>query len=312
MGKNRSQKDDQKNLNKSFSEKMGELSEGSRVKYSGLGGQKKVEPMPNFVQASCEKVIKGSTNSWIVMGRDRPGTRFSGVGAGVDSHASLIDVCVGRASKDAAVEDENGEPIYFNNDLKSDAARIYIAQKTSIDKNFGLVPGRVGNYNGQLSRSAIALKADNIRLVARHGIKLVTRTDDEYSTGGSSSEVRGIDLIAGNDDSDLQPMVKGRNLRDLLKIMCEDLRTVTGAFHKFTIAQLKINKILAAHTHLDPATGTTGPSIESAVVLSLDSLERSIVDIPNQIIDIVNKVVSDIEFLKPSGRYILSGKNNLN
>lgn len=312
MGRNRTTKDDQQKLNNSLSEKLDNVSASAKIKYSGLGGKKKIEPMPNYVRADCEEVIKGSTNSWIVLGRDRPGTRFSGVGAGVDSHSSLIDICVGRAARDAAVEDESGEPIYFNNDLKSDAARIYIAQKTSIDKNFGLVPGRVGNYNGQLSRSAIAMKADNIRMIARHGIKLVTRTDDTYSTGGSSSEVRGIDLIAGNDDSDLQPMVKGKNLKELLVLICEDLRTVTGAMHKFTLSQIKINSILAAHTHVDPLTGLTGPSIEMAVASSLDALEKSIIDIPSQVIEIINRVVMDIEFLKPSGRYILSSKNNVN
>ena len=312
MGKTRTKKNDQEKLNKSTKDKLGNVSDDSKLKYSGLGGKKKVEPMPNFVKADCEQVIKGSTNSWIVLGRDRPGTRFSGVGGGIDSHASLIDICVGRASKDAAVESENGEPIYFNNDLKSDAARIYIAQKTSIDKNFGLVPGRVGNYNGQLSRSAIALKADNIRVIARAGIKLVTRTDDTYSTGGTNSEIRGIDLIAGNDDSDLQPMVKGRNLKDLLVLICEDLRTVTAAVHKLSLATIKMNSALGGHVHTDPATGVTGPSVEMAVAAATDNVERAIIDIPSQINEIINRVVMDIEFLKPSGRYILSSKNNVN
>ena len=175
-----------------------------------------------------------------------------------------------------------------------------------------MVPGRVGNYNGQLARSAIGLKADNIRLVARAGIKLVTRTDDTYSTGGTNSEIRGIDIIAGNDDSDLQPMVKGKNLRDFLVLICEDLRTVTAAVHKLTVASIKLNSALGTHTHTDPMTALTGPSIEMGVAAAVDSIERAIVDIPSQINEIINRVVMDIEFLKPSGRYILSSRNNVN
>ena len=314
-------KKDQKSIDPNVRQQLERSTTGTQLKRSGLGGTKQVEQIPTYVQAECEKVVKGSTNSWVVLGRDRPQTRLSGEGAGIDSYTSMIDLCVGRGGRDVVSEEEitvNGknqtsEVKYFNNDFVADAARIYICQKTSIDKNFGLVTGRVGNYNGQLARSAIGLKADNIRIVARHGIKLVTRTDDTYSTGGKNSgEVRGIDIIAGNDDSGLQPMVKGTNLKDLLRFMIADYKQMMGLVHDAMLAQNKFNAVLANHTHTDPLSGLTGPSIETSIAATLKGLRDAIQMYPTQINGLINATTLDIEFLTGENRYILSKNNHVN
>ena len=52
-----------------------------------------------------------------------------------------------------------------------------------------------------IPRSGIALKADGVRLIGREGIKLVTGVDSINSQGGTIEYAKGIDLIAGNDDS---------------------------------------------------------------------------------------------------------------
>ena len=57
------------------------------------------------------------------------------------------------------------------------------------------------------------------RIIGREGIKLITKTDNQNSQGGDVRSILGIDLIAGNDDSDLQPMVKGDNLKNCLMSM---------------------------------------------------------------------------------------------
>ena len=46
---------------------------------------------------------------------------------------------------------------------------------SDIDDNFELVDGSIGNSK---NKSAIAMKADGIRIIAREGIKLVTKTDN--------------------------------------------------------------------------------------------------------------------------------------
>tara|TARA_Y100000592_G_scaffold19005_1_gene29097 strand:- start:38095 stop:39033 length:939 start_codon:yes stop_codon:yes gene_type:complete len=312
MGTTRQSIDELEKLAKTVKDKFASIPDGEKVRKAGMGGNKKVEPIPNFVAADCEKVIQGESNTWIVFGRDRPQSKSSGqmlIGA---SHAGSIDICAGRAATEARETTENGEPVFFNNDFKADATRIYISQKTSIDRNFGLVPGRVGNYNGQSARSAIGMKADNLRFIARNGIKLVTRTDDTNSRDGDVNETRGIDIIAGNDDSDLQQMVKGNNLNDLLILICDDIRIIAQSLHLSLLNQMAVNSVLAAHTHTDPATGLTGPSIEAGVVMGLDAHKKVIQDLPDTIIEIINSIVMELTFLKPGGKHILSKHNHVN
>ena len=81
----------------------------------------------------------------------------------------------------------------------ADAARIYISQLTNVDTNFGISEGKTGLLK---ARSAVAIKADGVRIVAREGIKLVTQTDVVNSQGGLSpiNDIYGIDLIAMNDE----------------------------------------------------------------------------------------------------------------
>jgi hypothetical protein len=145
--------------------------------------------------------------------------------------------------------DDNGNLIRANPDFKIDAARIYISQKSDIDEYFELPDGTVGNA---IAASAIALKADEIRLVARGGIKLVTGLDFRNSRGERIIKTVGIDLIGGawnQSSSDLQPLVKGDNLVDALSELSgqiDDLREIVYSFLKY---QRSINMGLLQHQH---------------------------------------------------------------
>ena len=70
----------------------------SRRYVSGIGCGRLLEPIPRFNKASCEKVIKGSNNSFIVLGRDRPRSIFSGYGGMGHTAAGHIDLVTGRMS----------------------------------------------------------------------------------------------------------------------------------------------------------------------------------------------------------------------
>ena len=171
----------------------------------GLNCGNIAEPIPKYEKAPCEKVIKNRNNAWIVLGRDRPFGKASGYGGQGATGAGSIDLVVGRKPLDPK--------IHTNPNFISDAARIYISQKTDIDKNMGLAKGRVGM---SVARSAIGIKADAIRIVARRGIKLVTgptQNDRKNSADEKTRTVLGIDLIAGNDDGDngfLNPLPSNR------------------------------------------------------------------------------------------------------
>jgi len=245
--------------------------------YMGFGCGKKIEPMPRYMNAPCEtelgRKLGHETNAWIVLGRDRPHSRFSGYGGMGDSHAASMDLVVGRHGAYAKSVDENGRPIYADPNFKSDAARVYLSQKTDVDTNFGIRRGIVGNPR---NKSAVAIKADGIRLIGREGIKLVTLIDDKNSHKGDIRSTPGIDLIAGNDDSDLQPMVKGRNLIKFLRALTQRVNEISGICLTMWTNQSVYNGILSAHTHIIP-----GPLIAAAVAAAMGGVPAPVPTLPS-------------------------------
>jgi len=232
----------------------------------GMAGDPLDEPVQEFIQCSTDKVIKNNNNAWIVLGRDRPSARISGFGGRGDTQSAAIDIVVGRlACLGPSMSITNdGEKVWVNPDFKFDAARIYISQKTDIDGALDIAEGKVGSPK---PRSGIALKADAVRLIGREGIKLVTRTDNLNSQGGFINGIRGIDLIAGNDDKDLQPMVKGKNLVTCFKRLCLHVNELCGIVDSLLTHQTSFNKAITSHFHVSPFFGqatTTSPPVELA------------------------------------------------
>jgi hypothetical protein len=293
------------------------------------------EPVATYLQAPCEKVVKGQNNSYIVLGRDRVTSMETGYGGKGHTQASMIDLVVGRMGAFPREVDEQGQDMFCHPDPSLDAARIYISQKTDIDKNFSLVAGSVGN---KISRSAIALKADGIRLIGREGIKLVTRTGLLNSQGGNIGIVKGIDLIAGNDDSDLQPMPKGESLTKALQAMYDEINVLNGIVANLTMTIMKFYKDLSMHTHIlapiavapspvvtpigVPIGATTGgftlpsntllsPPVTSGTVMAIKDLaQKCFMGCADQK---ANLVIKSFDYLKPTGgKYINSRFNKVN
>lgn len=290
------------------------------IKQKGYGHRRKIEKVPVYHQQKNEKVLQGpGSNSWIVFGKDKPASAASGYGSIGATQASAIDICVGRVGDWKTItqtktvkgveKKTTKRELVAENDFVRDAARIYISERTDIDDYFGIQAGKAGGLNGL---SGIVVKADNVRLVAREGIKLVTRTDEKNSKGGNMDVVMGVDIIAGNDASGLQPMVKGENLRDLLRYMVEDIRNITSMLHSISLAQASLETMLTAHSH--PSTGGVAfPSIELGVYCSVSQIRRLVYDVPAQIKKTFENVLEEIEYLKPYGtKYINSMSNHVN
>ena len=224
----------------------------------GMFGDKVAEAVPSFLPTASENVIKNNHNASIVLGRDRPASRMSGYGGKGDTQCASIDLVAGRQGADVKAFNPEGEPVSVDPDFRKDAARIYISQKTDIDKNFGLAHGSVGR---QTAKSAIGLKADGIRILGREGIKLVTTMDKKNSQGGDIQTVAGIDIIAGNDSSDLQPMVKGTNTVEALEKLTMHVAKLNGIVARMLEIQAEFNSALNGHYHFSPffASPTTPP-----------------------------------------------------
>lgn len=211
---------------------------------TGIFNTPLLEAIPQYIQAQDEKVTSHG-NSHIVFGRDRNASRASGYGGQGHTQASSIDMVVGRggASPDATI---NVDP-----NFRTDAARIYISQKSDIDQYFNLASGDQGNLT---ARSAIGIKADGVRIIGRDGIKLVTRTEPQNSKDGSAS-YNGIELIACNDETDIQSIVKGENLVEALQELEARLSELSSIVLNHLKDQLQFNLKVASHTHIATTTG---------------------------------------------------------
>ena len=191
------------------------------------------EPLPNYINATGERVSHHG-NSWIVLGRDRPASRTSGYGGEGHTQASSIDIVVGRG----APNDANADPSFSN-----DAARIYISQKTDIDDNFAL-----RGTNRSVAKSGIGIKADAIRIIGRQGIKLVTSPRSGVQFSGATGA--GIDVMAGNDDEGLQPMVRGDNMVEALSALEDRFDELSSLILNFLKQQASFNASITSHTHI--------------------------------------------------------------
>ena len=152
-----------------------------------------------------------------------------------------------------------------------DAARIYISQKTNVDRNFGLRKFKtkvedeadIGKYG---AKSAIAAKADNIRIIARESLHLVTGTDKFNSQGGEVLGKTGIELIAMNQHEDVQPLVLGDNLQIALITVIDNIEAIAKIMHGYIKYQMKMNQALQQHTHITPFFGIENLPSKQAIV----------------------------------------------
>jgi hypothetical protein len=275
----------------------------------GIGGKKIAEPVPGFVASETEKVLASSTNANIVLGRDRPGSRLSGYGGSGDTHCGSIDLVAGRMANFAATATADGEPMSADPNFKLDAARIYMSQKTDVDANFGLADGNVGNAS---AKSAIGLKADGVRIIAREGIKLVTKTDMKNSQGGAVEQISGIDLIAGNDDEQLQPIPLGNNLEEALVRITDHVDKLIGIMDNFLMYQMKYNTALATHFHHSPffgaPTSPSPPAMAGGVQNVIDCLADTKRSLMTQRANLI--MFKETYFSIAGGKYINSRYNN--
>jgi hypothetical protein len=244
-------------LDPNYLNKLKLASKDAKIKNAGSTGDALQEAVPSYIDAVGDNITKGSNNTWIVLGRDRPASRASGYAGLGDTQCGAIDLVVGRMA------DKPKDGVYVDPNFTTDSARIYISQKTDIDTNFNLVNGTIGK---SIARSGIGIKADSVRIIGREGIKLVTGVDKKNSQGGEISVIQGIELIAGNDDKDMQPLVKGDNLSDGLEKLCDNVESLSGILSTFLSSQMDFNTTAATHYHYSPFFGIpTTPSDTLAI-----------------------------------------------
>ena len=209
---------------------------------------------PDYDRTNAETVYQGQNNTWIVLGRDRYGDRTTGYGGKGELKCGAIDIVAGRISTiDTSVVKGKVNP-----SPAADAARLYLSQRSDIDTNFSLP---VGSSGAAISKSAAALKADDIRLISRSSFKIVTGGEATYSNGNPDYGAHGIELIANVPNHYLEPMVLGEKLIEALKTLSDKVMQLNGIVAQFMQIQSDFNDTVAQHTHLSPFYGiNTSPS----------------------------------------------------
>jgi hypothetical protein len=275
------------------------------------------EFIPDYEKAPIEKVINTKNiNSFIVLGKDRPSNLCSGYGGKGHTQAAAIDIVVGRYSAvsfgNVPQIDGDAKTIPISSNFTLDAARIYISQKTDVDTNFGLTAGKVGISNG---KSAIAMKADGIRLIAREGVKIVSSgTDKNNSQGGECITMAGVDLIAGNPlDAELEPMVLGNKLVEFLNNgIISNMQDLSDILYDFITQQIKYNSIIANHTHISPFNALTVPPSPQLMIENIGQTFKNFQHITNLIKNKINSEQARVGMTQISKNAICSQYHHLN
>ena len=276
----------------------------------GLYGQhfNEGDGVPEFKRAGGDVVQQGMNNSFIVQGRDRPGHSGEGEGAVGGTECGYIDLVAGlgghdhseyvkkihkKEKRDLSQKEKERDPNFF-----LDAARVYITQRGDIDYYMGLAHGSERLAQSQF-KSAVGIKADHVRLVAREHLKFVVgkarlenagMMGEKNSQGGEMAYVGKIDFIAGNytDDEEgsllsffsnimgnepipkLQPLVKGANMIKCLNYMFNQMNEFVQCFLEIEKVLVQLMTAIAAHTHpvagagVGVATPGTGAALQLA------------------------------------------------
>lgn len=275
---------------------------------AGIANKPLMEPIPSIDIADSERVIQGNNNAFIILGRDRPSHIMSGFGAQGATQAGRIDLIAGIG---ASYLNEDGQRLPPSEDtvlspnFAMDGARVYISQKTHLDKYMGLADVDGDSPPG---RSGIGLKADTIRMHSRGDIKIVTGrgnfgglgTDGEPLSTGGRNEVSGkICFIAGNytgernvprfdilkpfgrersNRSTLQPLILGDNLVQCLSDILTSISRLSRLVGDNQQQIAQISSKLALHTHITPS-GPAAPSFSAIAsqvqVMTKQLLEKS-------------------------------------
>jgi hypothetical protein len=240
--------------------------------------------VPVFNAIPCENVYSHG-NAFIVLGKDRLGSSLT---SRSETHAAAIDIVAGRKGHLATHRDSKEKLVIVDADPVLDAARIYISQRCAVDKDFRIPRGVVGFTGDESPKSTVALKADTLRLIARENIKLVTKTDAYNSQGGELKNIGlqrfGIDLIACGDDRDMQPLVKGENLKQCLTEVVGAINELRGLFNNYVDESRQVMIAMANHTHISPFYGSpTSPPWTGATQASIKSLISIVTDVTAQL-----------------------------
>jgi len=274
------------------------------------------EDNPTRFPAEAEKIIqRQKSNAYIVLGKDRMGDIYSGFGGKGTPNSNAIDLVAGMGSsfeplgKMYLTKEHVIDPNPF-----TDAARVYISQRTDLDGSFGVTEGEIYSLDSKQGVSGIAMKADSILVLGRRNIKI--KAGQSRAKGfvrGGETDAHGtrlpdakIELIA---DGVLEPLVKGEKM----------LECVTGIYREIQsnrlqmmaiigqIAQLRL--VMAFHTHTVAGVGIAVAAPSAAIISdTYDKMPDLLDDLTKNLSKMFNQTIEEINctLVPNKDKYILS------
>jgi hypothetical protein len=298
-------------------------------KLDGINGDMLVEAVPVPMTFPGDGLVRGQNNAGLHMTRDEE-YRFKG-----HTSAGACYLYAGRRGskgpiqmeeKDGQLGPKTNTILRTPNNLRRDAAYVYLSQKADSRSLLGVAAGSYGKKAGRRKgQSLAAIKADDVVLMAREsGIRLITGTDSRNSKGGPLFSQFGIELIAGNDDTDLQPLVMGSNLRKYLRGLSKTVDNLSSVVYDFISSQTSFNASVTNHTHYDPfcillgsMTGNPlgvlgGKNLPSPETLQdgTKTLLESLMQMQGTINQVFSQINNDFNGLEQPGAYYINSELN--
>jgi len=305
---NRKKAYDVSNFPQAILDKIENIREDLTLSINGIEGDTLYEPTAKRANLPGEIEFSNENNSSIVLERDRTGSKESGYGGRGDTQCGAIDIVVGLGAN-KELYDSSGIKNEIDPDFIKDPARIYVSQKTDIDSAFNLANGTYGNSK---TKSAIGMKADNIRIISREDVKIIAGIDEYNSQGANRRGFYGVDIIANNDDTDLQSIPKGENLVESLKTILKHVDDLAGIVETMIRNQMLINSVVMSHIHVTPS-GPSSPAPEIAAVVIPGNAEIASKSYSGIIMHKFNSAIIKLNYLSQIGfKYINSKFNKVN
>jgi hypothetical protein len=262
---------------------------------------------------SSENVITSDLNTHIILGgkvQNNPDIAKAAYNSTITLVSGMATAIKNNPPKLSEAGKLTLSPQYYY-----DSAVIQVCEQTNVDSNFG------AKIRDPLATncSAIALKADEVRLFSRGTVKIITGIDQRDTPlppnknnpppSHPKRDYSGIHLIANNSAEvvdELHPLVLGRNLEEFLNKILNEITNIYSVIQQFSEKQTTINDVVKEHTHISDFT--TAPLVRGSDPLLQMSMTINNSDI-KQLISINNSTlrIPNVETLRKT--YLSKNQN---